>query len=932
MRPLTLKLQAFGPFAGTQSLDFRELGERTLFLIHGPTGAGKTTILDALSFALFGESSGAERAGNQLRSDFADSKLPTEVSLDFQHGDNRYRVTRRPAQRLAKLRGEGLTDKTPEAEFWRIAHADSDDEKLESLAQKTGDCTKAVVQLLGLDASQFRQVILIPQGQFRQFLLASTDDREKIFQTLFQTGRYRAIQERLKLNARDTSELVARNREKRIILLEQSESEDCAALDKILADLDSALATLTKQQQAAAEKLADATRQRSHFDRLLETIDLQAAHQNDQKNATGALAEAAATAKTVAKNLTDSEQREPERAQWREQRTKLQELLPQLDKFQKSVAEAAAADKKLAALQTTLKTSAQRIEQQVALEKTLGGQIDKLRTTAAEAEGRKLKRDQAAQRVNCRKQLDQAVVAYQKAEAQTAKTLAGGKACKQAVETAKAAHKALLDQRHNARAASLAAELLPNTACPVCGATDHPAPAVSDAAIPDDDAIEAAERAITDADKAVDRARDQWREDNTRSTELKTRVDSLSQQLGDQLKTDLSELERQLADTDKAARAAADAAESLKLAEKQRRETSDLAEQLRREQKRAETEIETTRSARDTAVARRDQLGEQIAEPLREPGRLQRDLAALDEKIQAAEKQLAALRDQKSQADSAAAAAKSRLAEIAKAGQTISDQLATQRESFAEILKDTAADDTPLTHELLQPVRDRLVAAENEAAQQADQLNTSAGALRASVETRRKERRQIADLDSDYEKLEAEYRVTGRLAEVAGGDNSQKVTFQRFVLGALLDEVLQSASHRLHSMSRGRYQMYRSRDSRRGGGLDLEVLDHHSGVARPVATLSGGESFLASLSLALGIADVTESHAGGVRMETMFIDEGFGTLDSEALDLAFKTLYDLQEGGRLVGVISHVAELRERIDTRLEVTSHERGSSAKFVV
>jgi len=932
VRPLTLQLQAFGPFAGSQRLDFRELGERTLFLIHGPTGAGKTTILDALSFALFGESSGAERDGKQLRSDFADSKLPTEVSLDFQHGDKRYRVTRRPAQRLAKQRGDGLTDKTPEAEFWRIENPDSDAEKLESLAQKTGDCTKAVVELLGLDASQFRQVILIPQGQFRQFLLASTDEREKIFQTLFQTGRYRAIQERLKLNARDTSEQVKRNREKRGILLEQSESENCEALDKLLADLDRELATLTERQKAATEKLAEATRQRDAFDRFLETIDRRAANQSDQKNATSALDEASASAEAVAKSLADCEQREPERARWREQRTRLQELVPQLDKFQKAVTEAAAADQKLATLQTTLKSSATRIEEQVALEKTLGEQIDKLRTTAAEAEGRKLKRDQAAQLVTCRKQLDQVIVAHKNAEARTAKTTAEGKACALAVDAAKATLRTLLKQRHHARAASLAADLEVNAPCPVCGATDHPAPATSAAEIPDDAAIECAEKALTDAEKAVDGARDRWREDNTRSTELKTRVDSLRQQLGDHQKTDLTELERLLAVADKAARAAAEAASSLKLAEKQRRETTDLAEQLRREQKRAETELETTRSARDSAVARRDQLAEQIAEPLREPGRLQRDLAALDEKIQSAEKQLASLRDRKSKADNAVAGAKSRLAEIAKAGRTIGDELVAQRETFSEILKDTAADDAPLDRELLTPVRDQLLAAESEAGQQADHLNTTTGALRASVEIRRKERRQIADLDRDFDKLEAEYRVTGKLAEVAAGDNSQRVTFQRFVLGALLDEVLQSASHRLHSMSRGRYQMYRSRESRRGGGLDLEVLDHHSGVARPVATLSGGESFLASLSLALGIADVTESHAGGVRMETMFIDEGFGTLDSEALDLAFKTLYDLQEGGRLVGVISHVAELRERIDTRLEVTSHEQGSSAKFVV
>jgi exonuclease SbcC len=178
--------------------------------------------------------------------------------------------------------------------------------------------------------------------------------------------------------------------------------------------------------------------------------------------------------------------------------------------------------------------------------------------------------------------------------------------------------------------------------------------------------------------------------------------------------------------------------------------------------------------------------------------------------------------------------------------------------------------------------------------------------------------------------VEADYKVLGSLAEIADGRNAQRLSFQRFVLGALLDDVLRSANLRLESMSQGRFELYRSRETRVAGGLDLEVLDHHTGEGRPVATLSGGEGFLAALALALGLADVTENYAGGVRMETMFIDEGFGSLSTEALDLAFKTLYQLQEGGRLVGVISHVTELKERIHARLEVKPSPSGSSAAF--
>jgi exonuclease SbcC len=931
VRPLLLKIQAFGPFAGTQALDFRELGDRSLFLIHGPTGAGKTTILDALSFALFGESSGAERDGKQLRSDFADENLPTEVSLDFQHGEKSYRITRRPEQMLAKKRGNGTTRKSPEATFLELAENGADNNTVK--ATKTTDCTKAVVELLGLDANQFRQVILIPQGQFRQFLLASTDEREKIFQSLFRTSRYRAIQDRLKSQAKDIRERRDRNRTQHEVLLRQSDSENVAALDEHLAELDQQFKKLRTRQKAATEKLKAATDQRTRFDRLLETFDRQVENQTQLATATKALGEAESAAKKTATDLAAEEKRQPEVKQWREQFTLLQKLVPQLKKYQATVSKAAAANKQLGALQKAIGDRTRIIEEQQALAKTLSEQIETLRSTAAEAEACRLKRDQAKKLLDQRLQIDKVQAAYRKAQSKTEATEAEGKKLGAAVTVAKKTLSDLLHQRHQGRAASLAADLQPDSPCPVCGATDHPAPASSDADIPDEDAIEAAEKSITAAEQQVDRARDRYRADRDQSTQLKTQLESLRDHLGEARNADPAELRHQLAAAEKASTTATEAAAKLKLSEKQQRETSDSIDKLQREQKRAEEQISEQRSVLDRATARRDELAEQIDENLRPPGRLQGELDALDLKISTAEKTLTALREAKGSADENAASARTRCDELNKTAAAFEEELRTQRTAFSEQLQDIApTDETPLSRELLNPIRDQLVGVEAEASREADLLNTEAGELGGQLKTCRSQRKQIAELDKEHAALEAEYRVSGQLADVANGDNPHRVTFQRFVLGALLDEVLSSASHRLHAMSRGRYQMYRSRESRRGGGLDLEVMDHFSGVARPVATLSGGESFLASLSLALGIADVTESHAGGVRMETMFIDEGFGTLDGEALDLAFNTLYELQEGGRLVGVISHVTELRERIDTRLEVLPKDRGSVARFVV
>jgi exonuclease SbcC len=193
---------------------------------------------------------------------------------------------------------------------------------------------------------------------------------------------------------------------------------------------------------------------------------------------------------------------------------------------------------------------------------------------------------------------------------------------------------------------------------------------------------------------------------------------------------------------------------------------------------------------------------------------------------------------------------------------------------------------------------------------------------------------QLGESAARIEEAERRYRAVGRVAQVASGANEAGVSFVRFVLGALLDDVLAAATERLLRMSQGRFALVRAgdrRDRRRSGGLDLEVFDAHTGMARPAGTLSGGEGFLASLSLALGLADVVQSHTGGIRLDTMFVDEGFGTLDPEALDLAMRALEDLQAGGRLVGIISHVPELRERVAARLEVLAGRRGSTARFV-
>ncbi len=233
------------------------------------------------------------------------------------------------------------------------------------------------------------------------------------------------------------------------------------------------------------------------------------------------------------------------------------------------------------------------------------------------------------------------------------------------------------------------------------------------------------------------------------------------------------------------------------------------------------------------------------------------------------------------------------------------------------------------------PHLDALIAAAETAAETARVQRTSAAGLAADADAATRFLDSLETLAGEAQSLDERYAVLGRLADVANGANPRHLSFQRYVLGAFLDDVLVAASQRLHVMTKGRYRLERT-ERRFGGraaaGLNLEVYDAWTGATRPVSTLSGGETFMAALSLALGLAEVVQAHAGGIRLETVFVDEGFGSLDDESLDLAVDTLMSLHEGGRLVGIISHVSELRERVDARLEVTAGKRGSSARFVV
>ncbi|RZT29342.1 AAA family ATPase [Cupriavidus agavae] len=1012
MKPLYLKLQAFGPFAATETIDFTRLGDQAFFLIHGPTGAGKTTLLDAICFALYGDTSGGERSPQDMRSANADPALRTEVTLEFALGSMHYRVTRSPTQdRPSQRAAGGFVKETAKAQI---------DVQLDgawkSHASQPNRVSDAVRDLLGFDSAQFRQVIVLPQGRFRELLTADSRARQGILERLFHTELYRRVEELLKEQAagirREAEEISVRRK----ALLDQYRMESVEVMAAHIGALQETLAELLRREDVAraASEAAQASLRKGELENTqirawreaegahavltarLPAVDadrlrLQAArraatvapvlqHRDaaGQERATAvaecARAEAAAAgaaqaAEVAARTLQAELARHGARQAAQRTVTTLEHLLPQacnLGVLRNAVAQAGTA---LAMAQSSCAKKVDAFRAATATLKQAETDTEQARAESAGLPALELRlahaRERAARVARCREigaglePLRQAL-----ATAATVQRQATG-----VRDTARAAvQQAEIDWRFG-QAARLAAGLRRGDQCPVCGGKDHPALAQQALALVSDDDLDTVRAAQQRADDALAQAAAAHQQADTRLQQAQARLADLSEAAGDTTDAGAQALDAEIGALAQAVKAAAQAAERAgKLAQ-------TLA-QARQAREAAEAAAVAADDAVRVAVREHARLeGEwqaacaQVPEDSRDPDVMRaaldaarREAGALEAALQAA---LGAERDAVTLRAATAAALAAAQAGQAQAGARLAEREAALAEAlaaaaFADLDACRAAS---LPDDALAALDDAIRAFDVELARAAEWRTRTAAiaeALQAPdvpallaardeaavrLEAAIRERSEVAaqrdallqckglleSLAAEGRDVETRYAVLGRLSEVANGNNPRRMTFQRFVLATLLDEVLEAASLRLLRMSRGRYALQRVReqgDQRMAGGLELEVFDHDSGATRPANTLSGGEGFLASLSLALGLADVVQSRAGGIQLDTLFVDEGFGTLDPESLDFAIRTLLDLQQAGRLVGIISHVTELRERIDVRLEVRPGVSGSQA----
>lgn len=1076
MRPTELTVSAFGPYPGCETIDLAKLGQSGIYLICGSTGAGKTTIFDAISFALFGESSGGSRESKSLRSDFSLPSTETFVELRFEYRGEGYRIRRSPQYERPKQRGEGLTTSIATVEFERPG---------KPLLTRHSDVKSAVEELLGIDQKQFAQIVMIAQGDFRKILSASTTERSAIFRKLFNTGRYERFQYELDAQKRALkSEYLKLKQEVRTIaknvqvtdeaLLEQltqhleEDSLTIAALEEMLstqqgadgdaadaADLELASAqealsaAIRKGEQAkgidASRIAADATNSslealRANQARLRDALDsaLFRSGEADELKTRMAAIQAqlgsyrrlddalknAADAKTALETLLRKEtgikdsasslekerlsiqnrikdnesaplDREKAKARLQSLMAACESVKGRLDRWKRiDHAHALQDEASQAASKSSIElegriASLKAIENRIEHISALSGSLASAPADAEIARARLRSTEESLSQAHGALQtLDALEAEYAQAaacaESSKQDFAAISKECSKAQSDWRMAYQLYLD----GQAGILAEKLSEGSACPVCGSTDHPHPAKVTHETPTEAELDDL-KAI--ADSWVEKERDAAASAKSAKTlseskrrDLDTHIDLTGSR--EQMLRSIAELQTELETAKVNLQQKLDLCTQLAHAQKELENLSPMKSAALAEVEASTQRHEAAKASLQAATSRLNTLEEHLPESSREAdekelSNIEQDIRDCNDAvtmysaraetlktdtllIKSIENRQSALTSQleliqnstqekkaeaahaetiagelikslpypsRNDAETAIASMQRTVADIEHHIQDAQQALDTNNSKIVDLaarLETLEAQSQGWTPHLLDDAT-----RENEQASirlecakaTRDEAVSRKNANTASMDLLKRSKTAYAKIDRTYGELET-------LSDIANGKVSgkQRITFEAFIQGMYFDQVVQAANRRLQIMANGRYELQRRQKSstlKGQSGLDLDVLDNYTGKARDASTLSGGEAFEASLSLALGLSDVVQTQTGGVQLDTMFIDEGFGSLDQDALNRAIRMLTSLSGNGKLIGIISHVEELKSSIDKKIIVTKSQSGSS-----
>lgn len=913
MRPIRIEMSAFGPYAGKQTVEMDRLGTSGIYLITGDTGAGKTTIFDAIVFALYGTASSDRRSGDMLRSRYAEPDTPTEVKLVFAYRNKEYEIRRNPTYQRPKLRGEGMTQENASAEL-RLPGGE--------ILTRTGEVDEKIREILGMTRDQFMQIAMIAQGDFLKLLLAKTEERRKIFSSIFRTGRYARLEERLKQEARQArktyDDLV------REIGFEQERARLPEGTDRSGLRDEEYLQAIEKFRDEAGIRLEEGEKKQELLRGELDALAARILAAEEQEKRKKALEETRqqwtklqAAAEQRKQELEAARSREPEAKEMEarlhveqdrlQQYDRLEELKQQKTEAEKKQASDEAARKKLEEGRKSLTQQIQDCRQKIKEKEALAG-----KAAALSGEKERL-RSQGAEYNELKTLLE----AYEEASEKWSRAAVTYQAAcgkeQEFGESYRRQHRAFLDDQ----AGILAAELAENQPCPVCGSLHHPSPAVKTDDAPTRETVEQSQKRWEESKTAMD-------EDGRKAAALRGTRDSSLQHMEEKVKglnmpTEPATLKETLMEEQKRFRskwkevtealAASEAAAEAKVVLEEKLETLQRKQEEDEEAyRKLELESAHLQEQIENLSANYSELKETLPYPDRESAGkaaslLDREIREIREAVQSAEENEKAAAGRIQEAEG-------RMSELQK-----------------QIREGESAES--MTSAELQ---------ENQKQKKDEQFRLQAEAKEDNLiwETNSAAAGRIRKLNGEREQAARKYSMLQNLADTANGNLSgkQRIQLETYVQQQLFDRILVRANTRFRVMSGGQYDLVRRKEYQKNqqSGLDLDVVDHYNGTTRSVSTLSGGESFMASLSLALGLSDEIQESAGGVQLDALFVDEGFGSLDEETLDQAMKAIQTLAEdGGRIVGIISHVTELQNRIDRQLLVRKMKSGGSTATI-
>lgn len=1038
MRPIKLTISAFGPYASKQVIDFEELKGRNIFVISGKTGAGKTTIFDAISYALYGEASGESRETDSLRSHFADDNTETYVELEFELRGQKYIVNRVPKQKKKKARGEGYTEKSADA---TLTLPDG------KVITKVKNVTDKIIEILGITREQFKQIVMLAQGEFKKLLLADSVEREGIFRKIFNTYDFEKIQTQLKDKAVNLSKNRTKSKDKMQTNLENIKGDHdivigeyvdfplvIEKLKNLLERDNNIYKTLNEEGKEVDNKLQVKNQEKAIIETnnnllkekdiltkaLEEFLSKEDEYKNKEKTITNGknakevkyiedkliennkrLAKREDDYNISLKNIDNLKLKQEEASKLLKieeskecDREKLSIEINNLSKLEEKIIELDSLNNKVMQLKQNIENSKlQIINNKNEIEKLKKSKEEKelnlkeistLETKKVELESDIKSKTKTLDEV---RELYKLIISLQKTYIEHNDKAKEYKVFENEYKKVKETYEKMDDLYKKEQAGILASQLQENKPCPVCGSTNHPNKATikEDSKIPTKEELKVIKDNLDKLEKEnLEKINNLTVLNSNKTTYLEQVNNELSvlsatlnidknfnsetaqtvKNLGTNLKSIIDNLKEELLKV----------INKISLKENIEKEVSVIINTINEKEqsliKLEEDEKAYTKEFTENST-KIDEYKKEIPENITDVKTLNILIENKTNELNTSKERLGKLRLENENLSKKLEGENSTSKEINKSIQELKIEITNNQSEFNKAIKEHEFEnlkdyeDAKLQISIIESLEkevenynselkltkakfddiinktkdilfmdmttidEEIKSIQNNKKELEDKLRD----LHSIIDNNKTVLKNVENLNIEFKEIEEEYKVVGELAALANGKKAPYISFERYILASYFEDIIEAANIRLEKMTGDRFSLIRKTSKSKGAGqkgLELEIYDNYTDTSRDVSSLSGGESFKASLSLALGLSDIVQSNAGGVSLDTMFVDEGFGTLDPQSLDSAIDSLLELQRGGRLVGIISHVEELKERIDAKLEVTSTSKGSKAEF--